>query len=68
MRVPSEEDARIILRGGLDGIRIFRSCSGVGLKEAFEAVQQIRAGNKTIAEFFGKPCSHCNGTGFVSDE
>lgn len=65
------EDREAILHASLiDGIKIFRSYSHFGLKDAKEAVEALRSGRMKLEDFFEpkEPCSHCNGTGFVSSK
>ena len=68
MKKISGEDWALIhnRRDKLRAINALRRCSGLGLVQEKEAVENIWAGLVKLEDSFEKasPCTHCNGTGF----
>jgi len=65
----TQEQREAILHGHLiEGIKVFRNITYLGLVDAKRAVEAIRAGRLPLEEFFEakEPCPHCHGTGFVA--
>lgn len=66
---PTTDEIHMILHGGkIDAIKMLRCFYDCSLREGKIMVEKIRNGEVKLSDLIGspkKPCSHCNGTGYM---